>query len=118
MDIREQEGRTRYASSARVAPPVSAQPMEERSAEPAPPDYVDRVDRGARARVLEVRRPTDGSLIAELPLTPHVEVLQAVERARSIQRQWIELAAEERFSTLARLAEAVGDNADAIAAAR
>ena len=66
-------------------------------------------------RMLEVHRPGDGSLIGEIPITAPVDVLQAVERARSVQRGWIELAAEERFRTLARLAEAVGDRAHDIA---
>lgn len=66
-------------------------------------------------RRLEVRRPADGSLIGEVRLSPAVDVLQAVERARSVQRRWIELTAEERFRTLARLAEAVGDNARELA---
>lgn len=66
-------------------------------------------------RFLEIRRPGDGSLLQVLPVSSQVEVLQAVERARSIQRQWIELTAEERFRTLARLTEAVGDHAASIA---
>jgi acyl-CoA reductase-like NAD-dependent aldehyde dehydrogenase len=65
--------------------------------------------------VLEVRRPTDGSSLGTVPVTAQVEVLQAVARARSLQRQWIDLTTEERFGTLARLAEVVGENARAIA---
>ncbi len=65
--------------------------------------------------ILEVRRPADGSLLGEVPLTAPVEVLKAIERARSVQRQWIGLTTEERFATLARLSEAVGDRAQEIA---
>jgi succinate-semialdehyde dehydrogenase/glutarate-semialdehyde dehydrogenase len=44
-----------------------------------------------------------------------VEVLQAVERGRSVQRDWIALTAEERFAKLARLTEVIGEHAEDIA---
>ena len=65
--------------------------------------------------ILEVHRPADGSLLGEVPATMPVEVLQAVERGRSVQRDWIALTAEERFVKLARLTEVIGEHAEDIA---
>jgi acyl-CoA reductase-like NAD-dependent aldehyde dehydrogenase len=65
--------------------------------------------------ILEVHRPADGTLLGEVPATLPVEVLQAVERGRSVQRDWIELTAEERFTRLARLTQVIGDHAEQIA---
>ncbi len=110
------ETRERKASRARHPGPSwpggghGERTMAEPSVEHAAPEREPEL-----ARMLEVRRPADGSLIGEIELTAPVDVLQAVERARTVQRQWIELTAEERFRTLARLAEAVGDNARSIA---
>ena len=69
----------------------------------------------SRPGIIEVRRPSDGSLLGEVPLCSPFDVLQAIERARSVQRQWIALTAEERFGKLARIAEIVGDHAEEIA---
>ena len=69
----------------------------------------------SRPGVIEVRRPADGSLIGEVLLSTPVDVLQAIERARSVQRHWIALNAEERFGKLAHLPEIVGDHAEEIA---
>jgi acyl-CoA reductase-like NAD-dependent aldehyde dehydrogenase len=98
--------RPRYAS----APPPERAPVQ---AVPTPrgPGAAD----GDGGRVLEVRRPADGSTVGAVPVTSQVEVLKAVERARLVQRHWIDLSAEARFRTLARLSEVVGDNAEAIA---
>jgi acyl-CoA reductase-like NAD-dependent aldehyde dehydrogenase len=112
VEIRGKEvGRARYAG---VTSPAAYRSLHDPAVTPEPlsaPPHRE-ADGG---RVLEVRRPADGSSLGAVPVTAQVEVLQAVERARSLQRQWIELTAEERFRTLAKLAEAVGDNAQAIA---
>jgi acyl-CoA reductase-like NAD-dependent aldehyde dehydrogenase len=62
----------------------------------------------------EVRSPADGSLLGHVPITHHVQVLEAVERARHVQRGWIALRGEERFAVLKRLVEVLGLHTDAI----
>ena len=68
-----------------------------------------------RRRMLQVRRPADDSVIGEVPVTEKVQVLEAVERARSVQRVWIALAPEERFEQLNSLIDLVGRRSDEIA---
>ena len=105
METIERTGRTRPAPAPWAGTPDGAHEQAP-APEAAPTDH--------RA-ILEVRRPADGSLLGEVPLTTTVEVLHAVERARSAQRQWIALTAEERFTTLARLTEALGERTEEIA---
>ena len=110
------------------------EPYRERPAEPMPggdgrggpldldttavdPEARGRTGEGRRVRrgVLEVRRPADGSLVGEVPISLQVEVLEAVERARSVQLHWVGLESERRLDQLKRLTEQVGDRADEIA---
>jgi acyl-CoA reductase-like NAD-dependent aldehyde dehydrogenase len=108
VETREREaGRLRYAGRAAPAGLGSVQPV-------APPADSHAHPSADGERIVEVYRPADGSSLGSVPVTAQVEVLQAIERARFVQRQWIELTAEERFRTLARLAEVVGDNAASI----
>ncbi|MBW3534991.1 MAG: aldehyde dehydrogenase family protein [Gemmatimonadetes bacterium] len=81
------------------------------------PEARGRTREGHRVRrgVLEVHRPADGSLIGEVPISLQVEVLEAVERARSVQIHWIGLDSEQRITQLKRLTEQVGERADEIA---
>ncbi len=81
------------------------------------PEARGRARDGRRLRrgVLEVHRPADGSLLAEVPIAPEVEVLEAVERARSEQIRWIALDSEARLGQLRRLTEQLGDRAQEIA---
>lgn len=66
-------------------------------------------------KVLNVRRPTNGSAVGEVPISSSVDVLEAVERARSAQSGWVDLGPEERFRVLGGLVEVVGDSAEEIA---
>jgi succinate-semialdehyde dehydrogenase/glutarate-semialdehyde dehydrogenase len=68
----------------------------------------------ARRRSHEVRSPVDGSVLGVVPITNHVQVLEAVERARGVQRGWVALRGEERFAVLRDLIEVIGDRTDDI----
>jgi acyl-CoA reductase-like NAD-dependent aldehyde dehydrogenase len=64
---------------------------------------------------MQVLSPIDGSLVGEVPLMTHVQTLEAVERARSVQRGWIALQGDERFEHLKNLIDVVGRNTDDVA---
>ena len=57
---------------------------------------------------IRVLRPTDGSLVGELALTPSHEVPQRVARARSVQSGWASLEPRDRVRRLKGLLDAVG----------
>jgi succinate-semialdehyde dehydrogenase/glutarate-semialdehyde dehydrogenase len=63
---------------------------------------------------MEVRSPSDGAMLGQVPLMTHIQVLEAVERARSVQRGWIALRGEERFDRLKKLIEVIGRSTDDI----
>lgn len=69
----------------------------------------------AGRRVLSITRPADGTAVGEVRVATEREVLEAVERGRSAQREWIGLEAEERFRRLRPLVREVGERADEIA---
>jgi acyl-CoA reductase-like NAD-dependent aldehyde dehydrogenase len=75
---------------------------------PKPPK-LEKLRQHPMTRVL---RPTDGSLVGEVPIMDHVQVLEAVERAKSVQRSWIALQSIERFEQLRTLAEILGATSD------
>jgi acyl-CoA reductase-like NAD-dependent aldehyde dehydrogenase len=56
----------------------------------------------------------DGSVMGVVPITNHVQVLEAVERARGVQRGWVALQGEERFALLRSLMEVMGNHTDDI----
>ena len=72
-------------------------------------------DGRVRRPVLTVKRPSDGSVLGEVPVMGHVPVLEAVERARSVQRSWIALAPEERFHRLQELIGLVAEGTEELA---
>lgn len=119
---------------ARGRGPARGEPYRERPEEPLPGEdgrggplelATSAADAAARGRtsdgqrvrrgVLEVHRPADGSLIGEVPMALPVEVLEAVERARSVQIHWIGLDSERRLELLKRVTDQVGDRTDEIA---
>ena len=63
---------------------------------------------------IEVRRPMDDSLLGVVPVMDHVQVLEAAERARSVQRGWIALDSQERFKALLSLIDVMGRRSDEI----
>jgi succinate-semialdehyde dehydrogenase/glutarate-semialdehyde dehydrogenase len=65
-----------------------------------------------RRTVIQVHRPADGSLLGEVPLMDHVQVLEAVERARSVQRGWVSLQSADRFAQLRTLADVLEASSD------
>lgn len=64
---------------------------------------------GAGREVIRVLRPTDGSLVGELAVTPTEQVGQRVVRARSVQQGWASLKPKDRERRLRGLLKAIGD---------
>lgn len=62
-------------------------------------------------KVIRVLRPTDGSLVGELAVTPSHEVPRRVARARSVQEGWASLGVKDRIRRLGGLLDAVGSRA-------
>src|SRR5688572_14184935 len=58
------------------------------------------LDAFPRRRHLDIRSPLTGEMLGTVPVMNHVQVLEAVERARSVQRGWVDLQGEERFDYL------------------
>jgi acyl-CoA reductase-like NAD-dependent aldehyde dehydrogenase len=67
------------------------------------------------ADVIEVRRPTNGSLIREVPIDSPERVAEIVARVRSNQPAWEALGIEGRYEWLGRLRNWLLDNADELA---
>jgi succinate-semialdehyde dehydrogenase/glutarate-semialdehyde dehydrogenase len=61
--------------------------------------------------VIRVLRPTDGSLVGELAVTPSHEVPQRVARTRSVQEGWASLEVKDRVRRLRGLLDTVGSRA-------
>jgi acyl-CoA reductase-like NAD-dependent aldehyde dehydrogenase len=61
--------------------------------------------------VLRVTRPTDGSLVGELAVTPPLEVPGRVARARAVQEGWASMGPRDRARRLRGLLEAMGGRA-------
>lgn len=61
--------------------------------------------------VIRVIRPTDGSVVGELAVTPSEEMPRRVARARSVQEGWASLDPKDRFRRLKGLVDAVGSRA-------
>ncbi len=62
-------------------------------------------------RVIRVLRPTDGSLVGELAVTPVGDLPRRVDRARRVQAGWASLGVKDRIRRLEGLLEAVGARA-------
>jgi acyl-CoA reductase-like NAD-dependent aldehyde dehydrogenase len=62
----------------------------------------------AEPDVIRVLRPTDGSLVGELAVTPVQEVPKRVARARSVQEGWGSLEPRDRERRLRGLLKAIG----------
>ncbi len=62
-------------------------------------------------RIIRVLRPTDGSLVGELAVTPHADIPNRVQRARTVQEGWASLGPRDRVRRLRGLVKAVGDRA-------
>jgi acyl-CoA reductase-like NAD-dependent aldehyde dehydrogenase len=65
-------------------------------------------DEEPEARVIRVLRPSDGSLVGELAVTPARDVPKKVARTRSVQEGWASLELRDRVRRLRRLLDAVG----------
>jgi len=61
--------------------------------------------------VIRVLRPTDGSLVGELAVTPPHDIPHRVARTRTVQAGWASLPAKDRERRLRGLLEAIGDRA-------
>lgn len=66
------------------------------------------------ATVIRVLRPSDGSLVGELAVTPSQDIPRRVSRARSVQEGWASLPPRDRIRRLKGLVEAVGARAKEI----
>ncbi|MBT8395692.1 MAG: aldehyde dehydrogenase family protein [Gemmatimonadetes bacterium] len=64
---------------------------------------------GMDPEVIRVLRPSDGSLVGELAVTPSHEVPRRVERARSVQAGWASLLPKDRERRLRALLEAIDE---------
>ena len=62
-------------------------------------------------QVIRVVRPTDGSLVGELAVTPSQDIPLRVARVRSIQEGWASLGPRDRARRLRRLLDAIGSRA-------
>jgi len=62
---------------------------------------------GGELEVLRVLRPSDGSLVGELAVTPSHEIARRVERTRSVQAGWASLPAADRARRLKGLLSAM-----------
>jgi acyl-CoA reductase-like NAD-dependent aldehyde dehydrogenase len=65
----------------------------------------------AEAEVLRIYRPTDGSLVGELAVTPPADIARRVARTRSVQEGWASLDPKDRVRRLRALLGAVGRRA-------
>lgn len=59
-------------------------------------------------QVIRVVRPTDGTLVGELAVTPSADIPRRVARARSVQEGWATLGPRDRARRLRRLLDAIG----------
>jgi succinate-semialdehyde dehydrogenase/glutarate-semialdehyde dehydrogenase len=64
---------------------------------------------GDDPQVLRVLRPSDGSLVGELAVTPVHEIPHRVARTRSVQVGWASLPPKDRDRRLGGLLNAIGD---------
>ena len=64
--------------------------------------------------MIRVLRPTDGSLVGELAITPSRQVAGRVQKARSVQAGWASLSAKDRERRLRGLLASIGDRAKEI----
>lgn len=71
---------------------------------------------GPGAPTLEVRRPGDGELLAEVPVDGPDEVGERIRRCREVQRGWAALSVDDRLRRLRGLHRMVGERADEIVA--
>ncbi len=62
---------------------------------------------GIQPEVLRILRPSDGSLVGELAVTPSYEVSNRVARARSVQEGWASLLPKDRERRLRGLLKAM-----------
>ena len=69
---------------------------------------------GADPEVIRVLRPSDGSLVGELAVTPDHEVSERVARTRVVQVGWASLQAKDRGRRLRGLLNAIGDRTQEI----
>ena len=65
-------------------------------------------------QVIRVVRPTDGSLVGELAVTPSHDIPRRVARARSVQEGWATLEPRDRARRLRRLVDVLGSKAKEI----
>ncbi len=65
---------------------------------------------------LEVRRPSDGGIVGEVPVVGPEEVVERVDRCRAVQAGWASLSAPDRLRRLEALHRVVGERMDGIAA--
>jgi acyl-CoA reductase-like NAD-dependent aldehyde dehydrogenase len=64
--------------------------------------------------VIRVLRPTDGSLVGELAVTPAQDIPRRVAQGRSVQGGWASLTPLDRVRRLSALVDAVGSRAQEI----
>ena len=69
---------------------------------------------GVDQEVIRVLRPSDGSLVGELAITPAHDVSQLVSRTRSVQAGWASLPAKDRSRRLRGLLGAIADRTQEI----
>jgi succinate-semialdehyde dehydrogenase/glutarate-semialdehyde dehydrogenase len=72
-------------------------------------------ERHPDARVLEVRRPSDGSVLGRVPVQGPAEVAEAVARARRIQAEWAAFPTEDRIRRMRALLPALAEAREEIA---
>jgi acyl-CoA reductase-like NAD-dependent aldehyde dehydrogenase len=81
---------------------------------PLPGSQGRRASRGGDPEVIRVLRPSDGSLVGELAVTPAHEVSHRVARTRSVQVGWASLSAKDRERRLRALLNAIDDRTQEI----
>jgi len=64
--------------------------------------------------VIRVLRPTDGTLVGELAVTPSHDIPRRVARVRSVQEGWASLEPRDRARRLRRLLDAIGSRVSEI----
>jgi acyl-CoA reductase-like NAD-dependent aldehyde dehydrogenase len=69
---------------------------------------------GKELSVIRVLRPSDGSLVGELAVTPSHDVAHRVARTRSVQAGWASLPPKDRERRLRVLLKAIGDRTQEI----
>jgi len=79
-----------------------------------PPSHQDWPPPAPEPTVIRVLRPTDGSLVGELAVTPAQDISRRVARARSVQEGWASLEIGDRVRRLKGLVDAVGSRAQEI----